>query len=244
MPSPLTHTGVCAGLPSARKVTRSTNAGGELPGDDVGGFHGRLSHASTRRGARPRPRLTPMSGPNASGERTRRGGPARAPPPTRRRPSSAPSSASWPGLIFFKVIPQIGSYEDAWTAIQAMNAFDIAVIVACVLVYNVVYGFPFMAAVPGLERYPRLFQLNQGAFAISNGIPRRCVRPRCAVRDARVVPGAAHRRDGCDRRDRRGSIFVTLGLPVFGLMAIAASGTISAGSTSTSARSASACCSR
>ena len=73
-------------------------------------------------------------------------------------------------LIFVKVIPQIGSYEDAFVAIQAMDAFDIVVIAITVLIYNTVYGFPFMTAVPGLA-YPRSFQLNQGAFAISNGVP-------------------------------------------------------------------------
>ncbi|MFN8169399.1 MAG: lysylphosphatidylglycerol synthase transmembrane domain-containing protein [Candidatus Nanopelagicales bacterium] len=133
------------------------------------------------------------------------------------------------GLIFFKVIPQIGSYEDAWTAIQAMNAFDIAVIVACVLVYNVVYGFPFMAAVPGLS-YPRSFQLNQGAFAISNGIPAGGAFglgvQYAMLASYQVQPTVATAAIGATGV---WSIFVTLGLPVFGLMAIAASGTISAG---------------
>jgi uncharacterized protein (TIRG00374 family) len=132
-------------------------------------------------------------------------------------------------LIFVKVIPQIGSYEDAFTAIKAMNAFDIAVIVVTVLVYNTVYGFPFMAAVPGLS-YPRSFQLNQGAFAISNGVPAGGAFglgvQYAMLASYEVPPTAATAAIGATGV---WSIFVTLGLPVFGLMAIAASGTISAG---------------
>jgi uncharacterized protein (TIRG00374 family) len=133
------------------------------------------------------------------------------------------------GLIFFKVIPQIGSYEDAWVAIQAMNGFDIALIVGAVVVYNIVYGFPFMAAVPGLS-YPRSFQLNQGAFAISNGIPAGGAFglgvQYAMLASYQVKPTVATAAIGATGV---WSIFVTLGLPVFGLMAIAASGTISAG---------------
>jgi uncharacterized protein (TIRG00374 family) len=133
------------------------------------------------------------------------------------------------GLIFFKVIPQIGSYQDAWTAIQAMNAFDIAVIVVAVLVYNTVYGFPFMAAVPGLS-YPRSFQLNQGAFAISNGIPAGGAFglgvQYAMLASYQVKPTVATAAIGATGV---WSVFVTLGLPIFGLAAIAASGTISIG---------------
>jgi uncharacterized protein (TIRG00374 family) len=133
------------------------------------------------------------------------------------------------GLIFFKVIPQIGSYEDAWIAIQAMNAFDIALIVIAVVIYNTVYGFPFMAAVPGLS-YPRSFQLNQGAFAISNGIPAGGAFglgvQYAMLASYRVKPTVATAAIGATGV---WSVFVTLGLPIFGLAAIAASGTISIG---------------
>jgi uncharacterized protein (TIRG00374 family) len=85
-----------------------------------------------------------------------------------------------------------------------------------------------MAAVPGLA-YPRSFQLNQGAFAISNGVPAGGafgLGVQYAMLASYEVPAtvatAAIGATGV------WSIFVTLGLPVFGLMAIAASGTISA----------------
>lgn len=132
-------------------------------------------------------------------------------------------------LIFVKVIPQIGSYEDAFVAIQAMDAVDIVLIVLAVVVYNVVYGFPFMAATPGLP-YRRAFQLNQGAFAISNGIPAGGafgLGIQYAMLASYAVPATAA--TAAIGAVGVWSIFVTLGLPTLGLLAIAASGTIDAG---------------
>lgn len=73
-------------------------------------------------------------------------------------------------LIFWKVIPQIGSYSDAVSALETMGTLSIVLIVVMVLLYLVAYGFPFMAATPGLK-YWRSQQTNQAAFAISNGVP-------------------------------------------------------------------------
>ena len=73
-------------------------------------------------------------------------------------------------LIFWKVIPQIGSYADALNALQSMGPMSMILIVVSVLIYLVFYGFPFMAAAPGLK-YWRSEQVNQAAFAISNGVP-------------------------------------------------------------------------
>jgi uncharacterized protein (TIRG00374 family) len=127
-------------------------------------------------------------------------------------------------LIFVKVIPQIGSYQEAFIAIKAMNAIDIVLIVVAVVVYNTVYGFPFMAAVPGLS-YPRSFQLNQGAFAISNGVPAGGAFglgvQYAMLASYQVPPTVATAAIGATGV---WSVFVTLGLPVFGLIAITASG--------------------
>ncbi|MSO27581.1 MAG: flippase-like domain-containing protein [Candidatus Nanopelagicales bacterium] len=73
-------------------------------------------------------------------------------------------------LIFWKVIPQIGSYSEAWEALQSMGALSMALIIGSVVIYLIFYGFPFMAAAPGLK-YWRSEQVNQTAFAISNGVP-------------------------------------------------------------------------
>lgn len=73
-------------------------------------------------------------------------------------------------LIFWKVIPQIGSYSEAIKSLSTMGTFAIALIVVMVIIYLISYGFPFMAAAPGLK-YWRSQQTNQAAFAISNGVP-------------------------------------------------------------------------
>ena len=46
-------------------------------------------------------------------------------------------------LIFWKVIPQIGSYQDAWNSLQSMGAAAMILVVATVLLYLLAYGFPF-----------------------------------------------------------------------------------------------------
>ena len=73
-------------------------------------------------------------------------------------------------IIFWKVIPQIGSYSDALDALKAMGVMSIVLVVVSVVVYLTCYGLPFMAATPGLKFWPSE-QINQAAFAISNGVP-------------------------------------------------------------------------
>ncbi len=73
-------------------------------------------------------------------------------------------------LIFWKVIPQIGSYSEAAESLSKMGTPAIVLIVIMVLIYLIAYGFPFMAAAPGLKFW-RSEQTNQAAFAISNGVP-------------------------------------------------------------------------
>ena len=73
-------------------------------------------------------------------------------------------------LIFWKVIPQIGSYSDALDALEAMGWLAFAIIVAFVLLYLLAYGLPFRAAIASLPFW-RSEQVNQAAFAISNGVP-------------------------------------------------------------------------
>ena len=132
-------------------------------------------------------------------------------------------------LIFWKVIPQIGSYSEALTALKGMTGISIALIVVMVVIYNVVYGLPFMAATPGLS-YPHSFSLNQVAFTISNGVPAGGAfglgvqyAMLSTYNVASTAATAAIAAVGV------WSIFVTLGLPVLGLLAIQASHTIDIG---------------
>jgi uncharacterized protein (TIRG00374 family) len=127
-------------------------------------------------------------------------------------------------LIFVRVIPQIGSYHDAVASLEAMTAGALGCIVVSVLVYLAAYGLPFMAATPGLP-YSRSQQLNQGAFAISNGVPvggmfglgvQYAMLASYGVDP--IISTAAITAVGV------WSIFVTIGLPILGVEAIQLSG--------------------
>ena len=73
-------------------------------------------------------------------------------------------------LIFWQVIPQIGSYSDAVESLQSMSWIAVVIIAVTVVVYLAMYGLIFMAAEPRL-RYWQSQQVKQASFTISNGVP-------------------------------------------------------------------------
>ncbi len=127
-------------------------------------------------------------------------------------------------VIFVRVIPQIGSYQDALTSLQAMTLGALVLITVSVVLYLVVYGFPFMAATPGLS-YWRSQQLNQAAFAISNGVPAGGAFG-LGVQYAMLASYGVEPTVSTAAIASVGvwSIFVTLGLPILGVAAIELSG--------------------
>jgi len=127
-------------------------------------------------------------------------------------------------LIFVRVIPQIGSYQDAVTSLEAMTAGAVAAVVVSVLVYLATYGLPFMAATPGLS-YRRSQQLSQGAFAISNGVPAGGAFG-LGIKYAMLASYGVGPTVSTAAITAVGvwSSFVTLGLPIFGVAAIQLSG--------------------
>jgi uncharacterized membrane protein YbhN (UPF0104 family) len=74
------------------------------------------------------------------------------------------------GIIAVRVMPQIGSYSAAGTALGHMTPAAVGVLAVSVVTYLAVYGLPFMAAVPRL-RFWQGQQVNQAAFTIGNGLP-------------------------------------------------------------------------
>ena len=123
-------------------------------------------------------------------------------------------------LIFVRVIPQIGSYQDAVISMAGMTSDALAGIVVSVLVYLTAYGLPFMAATPGLS-YWRSQQLNQGAFAISNGVPVGGAFG-LGVQYAMLASYGLQSTISTAAITAVGvwSIFVTLGMPILGVAAI------------------------
>lgn len=127
-------------------------------------------------------------------------------------------------LIFVKVIPQIGSYSEALAALENMTLPALLAIGAAVLAYLALYGLPFMAATPGLT-YWRGQQVNQAAFAISNGVPAGgafgLAVQYAMLASYRVTPTAA---TAAITTVGLWSTFVTLGLPILGVVVLVASG--------------------
>lgn len=127
-------------------------------------------------------------------------------------------------LIFWKVIPQIGSYSDALQSLESMTGLALVLIGVSVVVYLAVYGFPFMAAAPGL-RYWRSQQVNQAAFAISNGVPAGGAVGLAVqfgmLTSFRITPTSA---TAAITAVGLWSTFVSLGFPILGIVAITAAG--------------------
>ena len=127
-------------------------------------------------------------------------------------------------LIFWKVIPQIGSYQDALTALEGMTLPALIFIGVSVVVYLVAYGFPFMAATPKLRYWPSQ-QVNQAAFAISNGVPAGGafgLAVQYAMLATYRIPGTVA--TSAITAVGLWSMFVSLGLPVLGVAALSLSG--------------------
>ena len=127
-------------------------------------------------------------------------------------------------IIFWKVIPQIGSYSEAWAALQAMGAGSMAFIVVMVVIYLLAYGFPFMAATPGLKFW-RSEQVNQAAFAISNGVPAGGAIGLAVqfgmLTSVGITPTAS---TAAITAVGIWSTFVSLGFPILGVVALTAAG--------------------
>jgi uncharacterized protein (TIRG00374 family) len=127
-------------------------------------------------------------------------------------------------LIFWKVIPQIGSYSEALAALEGMGAAAMVLVAATVVLYLVAYGFPFKAATPGLK-YWRSQQVNQAAFAISNGVPAGGafgLAVQYAMLATFKVPGTVA--TAAITAVGLWSMFVSLGLPILGVAALTAAG--------------------
>lgn len=129
-------------------------------------------------------------------------------------------------LIFWKVIPQVtgSNYQQAFANLEDMSPLALVIIAVTVVAYLLVYGFPFMAAAPGLRYWPSQ-QVNQAAFAISNGVPAGGAFG-LAVQYAML---ATYRISGSAATAAitavgLWSIFVSLGLPILGVAALSVEG--------------------
>ncbi len=127
-------------------------------------------------------------------------------------------------LIVFRVMPQVGSYSAAADALRTMSVPALLLIAAAVVLYLLWYGLPFVAAAPGLG-YAHAQQLNQAAFAIGNGVPGGGAFG-LGVQYAMFFSWAYPSVQAAAAIAAIGvwSLFVTLGLPVLGVLALVVSG--------------------
>jgi len=137
-------------------------------------------------------------------------------------------------IVFAKVIPQIGSYSAAAESLQTMKKADLAYLVLAVLLYLAIYGLPFVASVPGI-RYPQGQVVNQSAFTVSNGVPAGGALG-LGLQYAQLASYGATPTAATAGITATGvwSIFLTLGLPVMGVIALIIGGE-NAGAYTTSA---------
>jgi uncharacterized protein (TIRG00374 family) len=127
-------------------------------------------------------------------------------------------------VIFVKVIPQIGDYSAAADALAAMGIGAMILVGVAVVIYLLAYGFPFMSVTRGLK-YWKSQQVNQAAFAISNGVPAGGafgLAVQFAMLTSYQVPGTAA--TASITAVGLWSMFVSLGLPILGVGALALSG--------------------
>ncbi len=127
-------------------------------------------------------------------------------------------------IVFTRVIPQIGDYAEAANYIQAMTTAAIVGLIAVVLWYLFFYGWPFVAATPGLS-YKNGFIVNQSAFTVSNGIPAGGAfglgLQYAQLTSYKTTPTAATAAIGATGV---WSVFITMFLPVTGVVALSVSG--------------------
>lgn len=127
-------------------------------------------------------------------------------------------------IVFFRVIPQIGSYSEAIDSIKNMTAWSMVVLIGAVLLYLWIFGWPFVASTPGL-RYKPSFIVNQSAFAVSNGVPAGGAfglgLQYAQLTSYKATPTVATASIGATGI---WSVFITLFLPVTGVLALTVNG--------------------
>lgn len=127
-------------------------------------------------------------------------------------------------LVFVVVLPQFADYSQAWEAIQAMSVGWIVTLVVATVVVIGVYVLPYQAALPGLTYGPG-FVVRQTSFMISNAIPAGGA-VGLGVQFSMLssygfAPAASTAAIGITGV---WNTFITLALPVFGLVALLALG--------------------
>lgn len=129
-------------------------------------------------------------------------------------------------VIFVGIIPKFGSYAEAWESIKSMSPAWLVALGTSVLISILVYVWPYQAAIPGLAYRPG-FVIRQTSFTISNAVPGGGAFG-LAVQYAMLgnygIPGQAA--TAGIAVTSVWSLFMTMGLPVLGVLAALTSGEV------------------
>jgi uncharacterized protein (TIRG00374 family) len=91
-------------------------------------------------------------------------------PSRRKRLLSAGAAVLVLVAVFGFALPKFASYQEAWTAIAAMTAAELAVLAFFTVVKVAIAPWQMMAALPGLG-YWNAFAVNESSTALSNTLP-------------------------------------------------------------------------
>lgn len=130
-------------------------------------------------------------------------------------------------IVFWKIIPMFGDYGAAIASIKAMSFAWVMALVGAVLLTIFVYVFPLTAAVPGLK-YGQGFVVRQTSYTISNAVPAGGavgLALQYAMLYSYGIPGGVA--TAGIAVTSVWSLFMTLGLPIFGVFAALTTGKVS-----------------
>ena len=129
-------------------------------------------------------------------------------------------------IVFAGIIPKFGSYSLAIESIKSMSAAWLCLLIASVVVMIFVFVLPYQAAIPHLKYWPA-FVIRQTAFTISNAVPAGGalgLALQYAMLNSYGVPGAVA--TSGIAITSVWSIFITLVLPILGVLAALTTGTV------------------
>lgn len=129
-------------------------------------------------------------------------------------------------VVFLGLIPKFGDYDVAFEAIKNMSAWWLLALSVSVIATILLYVLPYQAAIPGL-RYSPAFVIRQTSYTISNAVPAGGavgLALQYGMLYGYRVPGSVATTGIAVTSVW--SIFITLGLPIFGVLAAVATGQV------------------
>ncbi len=129
-------------------------------------------------------------------------------------------------VVFLGLIPKFGDYNVALESIKNMSVGWLVALSISVIVTILVYVLPYQAAIPGL-RYGPAFVIRQTSYTISNAVPAGGavgLALQYGMLYSYRVPGSVATTGIAVTSVW--SVFITLGLPIFGVLAAVATGQV------------------